>query len=166
MHLRGVGRPGAVHSVPAGLAGPAGVCMGSRVRFIHVFYGTSRFRLIRKKNKMTPRWSNGAAIGRLGLQTIGLCPRGPTRPNAAPGCGHTWPNLFCTQPVHYILETPISTRGMRDLLCCTLLWHSCSQGGVFLAILITLFTLLSSLGVMVLKGRVKDECQCHSCYHQ
>ena len=122
MHLRGVGRPGAVHSVPAGLAGPAGVCMGSRVRFIHVFYGTSRFRLIRKKNKMTPRWSNGAAIGRLGLQTIGLCPRGPTRPNAAPGCGHTWPNLFCTQPVHYILETPLSSLSMG--VPSALAWHA------------------------------------------
>ena len=47
---------------------------------------------------------------------------------------------------------------MGDLLCCTLLGNSCSQGGEVLAILITLFTLLSSLGVAGSRESVKDEC--------
>ena len=39
-------------------------------------------------------------------------------------------------------------------------------GLIGLVAVVTVVTLLCSLGVMVLRGRVKDECQCHSCYHQ
>ena len=46
---------------------------------------------------------------------------------------------------------------MGNLPCCTLHWVSCSQGGVLLAILITVDILLRSLGVTELRVSVKDE---------